>query len=213
MNGECRCWAGAKYLERTHVKLRDVISWEGGSVADSIKGNLYCLAREVAFLACGRVSLLITQVKQQRAWSALEWVPTTRYKMWQRSDSGVWWRPGSGRASVELWAFVTMMGWGFIQIRAWFRPGTTVVVVMNGGCRCWAGTKHPERTHVKLRGEASLRREKCDGQYKMELILPCQRASFSGDAVECLSWSRKLSNGERGQHLDGCPLHVTIVFN
>jgi hypothetical protein len=32
---------------------------------------------------------------------------------------------------------------------------------------------------------------------------------FSGDAVGCLSWSRKLSNGERGQHLDGCPLPVT----
>jgi hypothetical protein len=29
------------------------------------------------------------------------------------------------------------------------------------------------------------------------------------DAVECLFWSRKLSNGEHGQYLDGCPLHVT----
>jgi hypothetical protein len=85
-------------------------------------------------------------------------------KWWQRSDSGVWWRPVSGRASVELWAFVAMMGWGFIPIWTWFRPGTTVVVVMNGGCHCWAGAKHPERTHVKLRGEASLRRGKCGGQ-------------------------------------------------
>jgi hypothetical protein len=91
-----------------------------------------------------------------------------------------------------------------------FRPGTTVVFVMSGGCRCWAGAKHPERTHVKLRGEASLRRGKCGGQYKRELILPRQRASFSGDVVECLSWSRKLNNSERSQHLDGCPLHVTV---
>jgi hypothetical protein len=61
-------------------------------------------------------------------------------------------------SSVGLWAFVAMMGWGFIQLRMWFRLGTTVVVVMNGGCRCLAGAKHPERTRVKLRGEAFLRR-------------------------------------------------------
>jgi hypothetical protein len=48
----------------------------------------------------------------------------------------------------------------------------------------------------------------CGGQQKTELILPCQKASFSGDAVECLLLSRKLSNSERGEHLDGCPLHV-----
>jgi hypothetical protein len=161
------------------------------SVADSIKGNLYCLARELAFWWCGRVSLLITQVKLQRAWSAPEWVTDIHYKWWQRSDAGVWKRPVSGRASVELWAFVTMMGWGFIQIQKWFRPGTTVVVVMNGGCRCWAGAKHPERTHVNLQGEASLRRKKCGRQYKREFILPCHRASFSGDAVECLVKQRR----------------------
>jgi hypothetical protein len=51
----------------------------------------------------------------------------------------------------------------------------------------YSGTKHSERTHVKLRGEASLRRGKCGGQYKRELVLPRQRASFSGDVVECLS--------------------------
>ena len=27
----------------------------------------------------------------------------------------------------------------------------------------------------------------CGGQYKRELMLPCQRASFSGDAVESVS--------------------------
>jgi hypothetical protein len=37
---------------------------------------------------------------------------------------------------------------------------------------------------------------------------PGHRASFSGDAVECFSWSRKLSCNERGQYLDGWPLHV-----
>jgi hypothetical protein len=50
------------------------------------------------------------------------------------------------------------------------------------------------------------------GQYKKEFTLPCQRASFSGDAVECLSLSRKLTIGERAQHLDGWPLHVTIYY-
>jgi hypothetical protein len=34
----------------------------------------------------------------------------TRYKWWQRSDCGVWWRPVSGRAAVELWAFVVKLG-------------------------------------------------------------------------------------------------------
>jgi hypothetical protein len=44
-----------------------------------------------------------------------------------------------------------------------------------------------ERTHVKLLGEVSMRRGKCGGQYKRRLVLPRQRANFSGDAVECLS--------------------------
>jgi hypothetical protein len=49
--------------------------------------------------------------------------------------------------------------------------------------------KHPERTHVivKLRGKAFLRRGKCGGHYKKELILPCQRASFQVIQVEGLS--------------------------
>jgi hypothetical protein len=55
------------------------LPWEGGSVADSIRGNLYCLARELAFWWCGRVSFLITQVKQRWAWSVLGWVIVTRY--------------------------------------------------------------------------------------------------------------------------------------
>jgi hypothetical protein len=79
MNGGCRCWTGAKHPERTHVKLRGEASLEEGSVADSIRGNLYCLARELPFWWCGRVSLLITQVKQRRAWSVLGWVTATRY--------------------------------------------------------------------------------------------------------------------------------------
>jgi hypothetical protein len=64
-------------------------------VADSIRGYF---DRELAIWWCGRVSLLITQVKLQRAWSALGWVTATRYKWWQRSDSGVWWRPVWGGA-------------------------------------------------------------------------------------------------------------------
>jgi hypothetical protein len=57
------------------------LPWEGGSVAVSIRGNLYCLARELslAFWWCGRVTLLITQVKLQRAWSVLGRVTATRY--------------------------------------------------------------------------------------------------------------------------------------
>jgi hypothetical protein len=114
-------------------------------VVDSVRENLYCFASELAFWWCGRVSLLITQVKLQIAWSALGRVTAIHYNWWQRSDSCVRERPVSARAFVEPWAFVAMMGWGFIQVRTWFRPGTTVVVVMNGGCRFWAGAKHPEK--------------------------------------------------------------------
>jgi hypothetical protein len=47
---------------------------KGEVLADGIWGNLYCLARELAFWWCGRVSLLITQVKLQRAWSMSTWM-------------------------------------------------------------------------------------------------------------------------------------------
>jgi hypothetical protein len=102
-------------------------------------------------------------------------------------------------------------GHGIVRGRRWLSSWTTDVVEevrKRQGYRCIA--KHPERTHVRLRDEVSLKRGKCGGQYKRGLILPCQRASFSGDAVECLSWSRKLSISEHDQHPDGCPLHVTI---
>jgi hypothetical protein len=57
------------------------------SVADSIRGNLYCLARELVFWWCGRVFLLITQVKLQRAYQYFNgWVTATRYKWWQGWD-------------------------------------------------------------------------------------------------------------------------------
>jgi hypothetical protein len=77
MNGGCHCWAGARHQERTHVKLRGEAS--GGGVSDSIRGDLYCVTSELAFWWCSRVSLLITQGKQQRAWSAPGWVPATHY--------------------------------------------------------------------------------------------------------------------------------------
>jgi hypothetical protein len=57
------------------------LPWEEGSVEDSIRrGNLYCLARKLAF--SGRVSLLTTHVKQQRAWSASGWVSATRHNIY-----------------------------------------------------------------------------------------------------------------------------------
>jgi hypothetical protein len=48
------------------------------------------------------------------------------------------------------------------------------------------------------------------GQYKGNLYCLVESYSFSGDAVECISWSRKLSNGEGGHRLDGYLQHVTI---
>jgi hypothetical protein len=59
-----------------------------------------------------------------------ERMPATCYKWWQRCDSDVWWRFVSGRVSVELWAFVAMLGWMRIH------PGTDVVSSGDdGGCR------------------------------------------------------------------------------
>jgi hypothetical protein len=67
-------------IQREHTSSFGAkLPWEGGSVADSIRGNFYCLARELAFWWCGRVSLLITQVKLQRAWSVFGWLTATRY--------------------------------------------------------------------------------------------------------------------------------------
>jgi hypothetical protein len=82
-----------------------------------------------------------------------------------------------------------------------------VGVVINGGCCCLAGAKHPYRTHVKLWGEASVERGKFGGQDKRESVLYCQRTSFSSDAVEFLFL---LITKVKQQHLDRCPLHVTV---
>jgi hypothetical protein len=41
----------AKQPERTHVMLRDVTSLRRGKCSGKYKGNLYCLASELAFLA------------------------------------------------------------------------------------------------------------------------------------------------------------------
>ena len=51
-------------------------------------------------------------------------------------------------------------------------PGTTVDVVR---CR---GTGHSERTHVKLREEASLRRGKCRDQYMRNLYCLARELAF-----------------------------------
>jgi hypothetical protein len=42
-DGVCCC---IKHSEGTHAKLGDEASLRGGSVADSIRGNLYCLAKK-----------------------------------------------------------------------------------------------------------------------------------------------------------------------
>jgi hypothetical protein len=61
------------------TSFRAKLPWEGGKCSGQYKGNLYCLARELVFWRCGRVSLLTTQVKHRRAWSAPGWVTVTRY--------------------------------------------------------------------------------------------------------------------------------------
>jgi hypothetical protein len=63
----------------------------------------------------------------------------------------------------------------------WKKCENDMVIVVHSWYRCCA--KHPKRTHVKLRDEASLREE----EVRRKLILHCQRATFSGDAVECIS--------------------------
>jgi hypothetical protein len=132
-------------------------------------------------------SLLITQVKLQRAWSAPGWLTATRYKWWQRGDSGVWWMPVLGRVSVKLWAFVAMKGWGFIRVygRGFDRGRRRL--------SSWTADAVAEQMLNIMRELAS-----------------SFEAKLSGDAVEWLSWLRKLSCSERGQRLDGWPLHVTI---
>jgi hypothetical protein len=50
VNGRYRCSAGANYPERTHCKLWGKTSLREGNVADSIRENLHCLARELDFL-------------------------------------------------------------------------------------------------------------------------------------------------------------------
>jgi hypothetical protein len=82
--GGCRCWGKMPNIQRELTSSFEAkLPWEGESVLDSnvsIRGNLFCLAREVVFWRCGTVSLLITQVKQRRACSAPGWVPATRYR-------------------------------------------------------------------------------------------------------------------------------------
>jgi hypothetical protein len=75
----------------------------------------------------------------------------------------------------DLGNLMSMYGRGFVRERRWVLSvkekdlcldvvdsGRDSVVVKHGWCCCCA--KHPERTHVKLRGEASLRGGKYSGQ-------------------------------------------------
>ena len=83
-------------------------------------------------------------------------------KWWQRSDSEVWW-PASQRAGCS----------GALCARyGRVCPGTTVDVVR------WRGARHSERTHVKLRDEASLRRGKCSDQYMRNLYCLASELAF-----------------------------------
>jgi hypothetical protein len=63
--------------------------------------------------------------------------------------------------------------------------GNDMVVVIYGRCRC---AKHSEELMASSRGE------KLSGQCKGNICSPARdRASFYGDALECLSASRKLA--------------------
>jgi hypothetical protein len=54
-------------------------------------------------------------------------------------------------------------------------------------CRYTHCIKHPERTHVKLRGEASLRRRRAADSIRGSLYYFSSELAFPGYAVECLS--------------------------
>jgi hypothetical protein len=101
VHGWYRCCV--KHSERTRIKLPEEASLRGRKCSGQCKGILYCLSRELAFWWCSRVSLLIMQVKQRRALSAPGWVPDTRYKWWQRSDSAVLWEAFFGVSLVQTW--------------------------------------------------------------------------------------------------------------
>jgi hypothetical protein len=120
----------------------------------------------------------------------------TRYKWWRRSDSGVWWRPVSGRASVELWAFVAMV----MRIHS----GTDVVLSgYDGGCR------HERRMPLLSR---------CQSSREGGRVADSRRGNLYCLASELVFWwcgrvsllITQVSKDERVQHLDGWPLHVTI---
>jgi hypothetical protein len=84
----------------------------------------------------------------------------------------VWWRPASGRFSVELW----------IGMRV--HPYTDMVLSGDDG-KCYLEwipllrrcQTSQENFFLGL-GQSFPERGKCGGQYKRELILPCHRASF-----------------------------------
>jgi hypothetical protein len=75
---------------------------EARKCSEQYKGNLYCLASELAFWGWGRVSLLITQVKLQRAWSVLGWVTAIRYSVVVHTFSGT-------TICVKLYGFQAML--------------------------------------------------------------------------------------------------------
>jgi hypothetical protein len=133
------------------------LPWEGrgGIVVDSIKGTLV-LPYQIAGFSGDTVECLSWSCKLSNGEHGqhLDVCMLHITKWCLPSDSGVWYRPVSGRVSVELWAFVAMKGWGFIQVRTWCRAGTTVVVVINSRCHCRAWLCQTSN----FVGESSLRR-------------------------------------------------------
>jgi hypothetical protein len=136
-HGWCCCCV--KHPERSHVKLRDEASLRRLKCGGQYKWELMLLCQKASFSGDALECVLWSSIGE--CGQHLDGHPLHVTKWLQLSDSGVWWRPVSGRMPVELWAFVAMKGWGFIWVETWFRPGTTVVAMMNGGCCCWAGAK------------------------------------------------------------------------
>jgi hypothetical protein len=96
--------------------------------------------------------------------------------MEHRSDSGVW---------LEVFFrsklyFVSKYGRGFVWERRWLSLGTSDAVEVP--------IYMFELGFVKERQDCSYAPLiPVADSIRVELILPCQRASFSGDVVECLS--------------------------
>jgi hypothetical protein len=57
-----------------------------------------------------------------------------RYTLQNGGSGGIQVFGGGLFQEESLWG--SGYGYGFIRVRMWFRQGATVVVIMNGECRC-----------------------------------------------------------------------------